>query len=190
MHSSGFSRGRIAPGTSSFSFTFLRFFFLSISPSVLLLSAVLIQMKHSSLLSAMFVYIRVSPNNLINARLVRVPGFHSFPKWAMRRYKAVLSHAYLARVKWHCIQILCKLPSVGSSSILVGRISDFVCTVGFVRRVFLLWNTSDLLWLVHFWTHSARPHILPVRLHRKLGWQRFCHTPSMRHAYLSPPRCN
>ena len=44
------------------------FFFLSISRSVLLLSAVLNQMKHSSSLSAMFVYIRVSPNNLINAR--------------------------------------------------------------------------------------------------------------------------
>ena len=47
---------------------FYVFFFLSISRSVLLLSAVLIQMKHSSSLSAMFVYIRVSPNNLINAR--------------------------------------------------------------------------------------------------------------------------
>ena len=47
---------------------FYVFFFLSISPSVLLLSAVLIQMKHSSSLSAMFVYIGVSPNNLINAR--------------------------------------------------------------------------------------------------------------------------
>ena len=43
-------------------------FFLSISRSALLLSAVLIQMKHSSSLSAMFVYIRVFPNNLINAR--------------------------------------------------------------------------------------------------------------------------
>ena len=43
-------------------------FFLSISRSVLLLLAVLIQMKLSSSLSAMFIYIRVPPNNLINER--------------------------------------------------------------------------------------------------------------------------
>ena len=68
VHSSGFSRGKIAPGTfSSFSFTF-SCFILSIPPSVLLFWAVFTPLKHSTPLSAMFVYIRVPPNNLINDR--------------------------------------------------------------------------------------------------------------------------
>ena len=68
VHSSGFSRGKIASGTfSSFSFTF-SCFFLSIPPSVLLFWAVFTPLKHSTPLSAMFVYIRVPPNNLINER--------------------------------------------------------------------------------------------------------------------------
>ena len=56
------------PGTSSFSFTFSSFFYLSIPPSFLLFWAVLTSLKHSTPLSAMFVYIYVPPNNLINAR--------------------------------------------------------------------------------------------------------------------------
>ena len=48
VHSSGFSPGKIAPGTpSSFSFTF-SFFFLSIPPSILLFWAVLSPLKHSA----------------------------------------------------------------------------------------------------------------------------------------------
>ena len=58
----------ISPGTSeSFSFTF-SWFFLSIPPSVLLFWAVLTRLKHSTPLSAMFVYIHVPPNNPMNAR--------------------------------------------------------------------------------------------------------------------------
>ena len=79
-----FSRGKIAPGTSSFfSFTFSCFVLL-ISPSVLLFWAVWTPLKHFTWLSAMFVYIRVPKNNPImkRARLVWVPGYHSFPKWA------------------------------------------------------------------------------------------------------------
>ena len=51
------------------------FFFLSIPPSVL-------PLKHSTSLSAMFVYIRVPQIIPINARapLFWVPGYHSFPK--------------------------------------------------------------------------------------------------------------
>ena len=51
------------------------FFFLSIPPSVL-------PLKHSTSLSAMFVYMCVPPNNSHNARapLFWVPGYHSFPK--------------------------------------------------------------------------------------------------------------
>ena len=44
------------------------FFFLSIPPSFLLFWAVLIPLKHSTPFSAMFVYIHLPPNNLINAR--------------------------------------------------------------------------------------------------------------------------
>ena len=80
-----FSRGKIAPGTSSyFSCTFLCFVLL-IPPSVLLFWAVWTQLKHFTSLSAMFVYIRVPPNNPImkRARLVWVPGYHSSPKWAI-----------------------------------------------------------------------------------------------------------
>ena len=56
VHSSGFSRGKIVPGTSSsFSFTFSCFIF-SLPPSVLLFWAVLTPLKHSTSLSAMFVY--------------------------------------------------------------------------------------------------------------------------------------
>ena len=43
-------------------------FFLSIPTSVLLFWAVLTPLKHSTSLSAMFVYIHVPPNNPINAR--------------------------------------------------------------------------------------------------------------------------
>ena len=63
-----FSRGKIVPVTSSsFSFTFSCFIF-SIPPSVLLFWAVLTLLKRSTSLSAMFVYIRVPPDNPINAR--------------------------------------------------------------------------------------------------------------------------
>ena len=60
---------KIAPDTSFFSFTFLCFF-CSIPPSaaVLIFCAVLTPLKHSTSLSAMFVYIHVPPNNPINAR--------------------------------------------------------------------------------------------------------------------------
>ena len=44
------------------------FFFLSIPPSFLLFWAVLTPLKHSTPLSAMFVYIHPLPHNLINAR--------------------------------------------------------------------------------------------------------------------------
>ena len=50
-----------------FSFTFL-FFFLSIPPSVLLCWAPLTTLKHSTSLSAIFVYIRVPPNNPLTVR--------------------------------------------------------------------------------------------------------------------------
>ena len=71
---------------SSLSFTFSCFIF-SIPPSVLLFWAVLTPLKHSTSLSTLFVYMRVPPNNPINARapLFWVPGYHSFPKWAVRR---------------------------------------------------------------------------------------------------------
>ena len=61
------------------------FFFLSIPPFFLLFWAVLTPLKHSTSLSAMFVFIHVPPNNPINARapIVRVPGNHSFPKWSI-----------------------------------------------------------------------------------------------------------
>ena len=70
VHSCGFSRGKIAPGTSSASH--IHVFFLLITPSILLFWAVLTPLKHSTLLSAMFVYIHVLPNNPINAC---VPSF-------------------------------------------------------------------------------------------------------------------
>ena len=86
VHSSGFSRGKIAPGTSpSFSFTFLCFF-LSSPPSLWLFWAVLTPL-HFTLLFAMFVS-RPPPDHPINARaLSLVPGYHSFPKWAMEKGK-------------------------------------------------------------------------------------------------------
>ena len=66
MHSSGFCRGKIAPGTySSFSFTFSCFFFQFHLPFCYF------ELFHSTPLCAMFVYIRVPlppPNNPINAR--------------------------------------------------------------------------------------------------------------------------
>ena len=62
VHSRGFSRGKIP-----FSFTYL-FFFLSIPPSVLLYWAPLTTLKHSTSLSAIFVYIRVPPNNPLTVR--------------------------------------------------------------------------------------------------------------------------
>ena len=62
----GFSRGKITPGTSS-SFSI---FFLSNPPSVFLFWAVLTPLKHSTLLSAMFVFICDPPNHPINARLL------------------------------------------------------------------------------------------------------------------------
>ena len=84
LHSCGFSRSKIAPGTSSLSFTFSSFFFLLIPPSFLLFWTVLTPLKHSTSLSVMFFYIHVPPDNPINrARLVWVPGYHSFPKWAI-----------------------------------------------------------------------------------------------------------
>ena len=80
-----FCRGKIAPGTTSFfSFTFSCFVLL-IPPSVLLFWAIRTPLKHFTSLSAMFVYIRVPPNNPIMKRacLVWVPGYHSSPKWAI-----------------------------------------------------------------------------------------------------------
>ena len=70
--------------SSFFSFTFSCFVLL-IPPSVLLFWAVWTPLKHFTLLSAMFVYIRVPPNNPIMKRacLVWVPGYHSSPKWAI-----------------------------------------------------------------------------------------------------------
>ena len=85
VHSSVFSGGKIAPGTYAFfSFTFSCFLLL-IPPSVLLFWAVWTPLKHFTSLSAMFVYIRVPPNNPIMKRacLVWVPGYHSSPKWAI-----------------------------------------------------------------------------------------------------------
>ena len=80
-----FSRGKIAPGTSSFFSLTFSCFVLLIPPSVLLFWAVWTPLKHFTSLSAMFVYIRVPPNNPImkRARLVWVPGYHSSPKWAI-----------------------------------------------------------------------------------------------------------
>ena len=79
-----FSRGKIAPGTSFFSLTFSCFVLL-IPHSVLLFWAVWTPLKHFTSLSAMFVYIRIPPNNPIMKRacLVWVPGYHSSPKWAI-----------------------------------------------------------------------------------------------------------
>ena len=70
--------------SSFFSFTFSCFVLL-IPPSVLLFWVVWTPPKHFSSLSAMFVYIRVPPNNPIMKRacLVWVPGYHSSPKWAI-----------------------------------------------------------------------------------------------------------
>ena len=66
MHSSGFSRSKIAPGTSSsFSFTFSHFFF-SIPPSILLFWAVWTLLKHSTPLSACLFTFAPPPNNPIN----------------------------------------------------------------------------------------------------------------------------
>ena len=66
MHSSGFSWGKIAPGTySSFSFTFSCFFFQFDLPFCYF------ELFHSTSLCAMFVYSRgppPPPNNPINAR--------------------------------------------------------------------------------------------------------------------------
>ena len=66
MHSCGFCRGKIAPGTySSLSFTFSCFFFQFHLPFCYF------ELFHSTPLCAMFVYIRVPPpppNNPINAR--------------------------------------------------------------------------------------------------------------------------
>ena len=70
--------------SSFFSFTFSCFVLL-IPPSVLLFWVVWTPPKHFTSLSAMFVYIRVPPNNPIMKRacLVWVPGYHSSPKWAI-----------------------------------------------------------------------------------------------------------
>ena len=66
VHSSGFSPGKIAPGTpSSFSFTFSFFFFQFHLP---------------------FCYFELFYprwNIPLGFRLVWVPGYHSFPKWAI-----------------------------------------------------------------------------------------------------------
>ena len=68
VHSSGFSRGKIAHDTYSVSF------FFSIPLSPLLFWAVLTPLEISTSLSDMFVHIRVPPNNPTNAR---APSFGS-----------------------------------------------------------------------------------------------------------------
>ena len=66
MHSSSFSRSKIAPGTSSsFSFTFSCFFFFNSTFHFAILSCFNpAETFHSAF--RMFVYIRVPPNNAIN----------------------------------------------------------------------------------------------------------------------------
>ena len=62
-----FFQGKIALGTSSFfSFTF-SCFFLSIPPSTFLFGVVLTPLKHSTSLSAVFVYIRFPANKCARA---------------------------------------------------------------------------------------------------------------------------
>ena len=112
VHSSGFSQGKITPGTSS-SVSFI---------------AVLTLLKHSTSLSAVFVYIRIPPNNPINAQVPSlIPGYHSFPKWAIN----TISHKSLE------IQ-----PRLSKSSVLV--------TVGSVMTIGLSINrclfSKKLVW--------------------------------------------
>ena len=80
-----FSRGKIAQGTSSFFSCTFSCFVLLIPPSDLPFWAVWTPLKRFTSLSAMFVYIRIPPNNPIMKRayLVWVPGYHSSPKWAI-----------------------------------------------------------------------------------------------------------
>ena len=63
-----FSRGKIVQGTSfSLNFTFFMFFFSVNSTFRFAIFSCLTGLKHSTSLSAMFVYIRKPPNNPINA---------------------------------------------------------------------------------------------------------------------------
>ena len=68
------------------------FFFLSSPPSVLLFQTVLTPLEHSTSLSSKFVYIHVPQNNPINAHEPSLgPGFHSFPKCAIK----IIAFVYL-----------------------------------------------------------------------------------------------
>ena len=80
MHSSGFSQGKITPGTSSFSFGHF-------NPA---------ETFHSTYpLTAMFVYIRVPPNNSINARVPSLgPSLSLFSEVSYVTISGNLSEGY------------------------------------------------------------------------------------------------